>query len=244
MYSQAALALYPELLKFAEESASAGLEKLAARLAPSLGTRISRAVSGFLPGGAGRTTAREASAMAKNVGNRATATGVSASARAEAADALRAQRANDPRRIAALMGGGSSSAHATYGKLSPEAQQAVSHFRQQRISGKYSPAWGRGGEKVMVHTPMPGQGAKGAAPAAARAGGGLGPGTMALLGGGALAGGYGAYRLGRSQQEAEDKSKRNLAFGAGAAVGLAAPAVLRRAGSSLTNLGMYPYGGG
>lgn len=72
----------------------------------------------------------------------------------------------------------------------------------------------------------------------------LGLGTKAMLAGGVGASGLGAYALGQHNQAVENKTQRNLAFGAGAAAGLAAPHILRTVSGQLNNLAMSPYGGG
>lgn len=71
----------------------------------------------------------------------------------------------------------------------------------------------------------------------ALAAGGLGLGALGA-GGGAL-----AYGAGRSQGEADKRRTRNIAFGAGAATGLAAPQLVRGLGSvarGINRTGLYP----
>ncbi len=60
------------------------------------------------------------------------------------------------------------------------------------------------------------------------------------MAGGAGALGLGAYGLGKNVQEGQDKSKRNLAFGAGAATGLAIPGLLRGAANTAQNVALSP----
>ena len=57
------------------------------------------------------------------------------------------------------------------------------------------------------------------------------------LGAGGLATGAGAFALGRHQANAESDRKRNLAFGAGLAAGVAAPSLVRGASTMLNQSG-------
>lgn len=86
------------------------------------------------------------------------------------------------------------------------------------------------------HAPAPGT-------LAASRGGGMGAGAKALFAGGIGASGLGAYALGQHNQAQADKTQRNLAFGAGAATGLAAPHILKGISGQLSSLAMNPYGG-
>lgn len=75
----------------------------------------------------------------------------------------------------------------------------------------------------------------------------MGAGGKMLLGAGAVGAAGGAYGLGRHLQANKDKTNRNLAFGAGAAAGLAAPSVLRGISNTASNLAANPtslLGGG
>jgi hypothetical protein len=60
------------------------------------------------------------------------------------------------------------------------------------------------------------------------------------IGLGAAGLGAGAYGLGQHNQAQADKTTRNVAFGAGAAAGLAAPTVLRGIGNTASGLAMSP----
>lgn len=73
---------------------------------------------------------------------------------------------------------------------------------------------------------------------------GIGAGTLAAIG--IPAAGLGGYMLGRPDEAAQEQQRqrtRNIAFGAGAATGLAAPYVIRGIGSlanSIGGQGLYP----
>lgn len=251
MYSQAALELYPDLLAFAHERAKlagAVREKLAG---PFGAGGVRGALRGLFSGAARAESKKlEANAVSRvvNLGKKAVKPGtiMDPAARRAEASALIKGRAKDPARIARMM---------DTQRLSPAGiehlglqQSAETNRHGVKLFNKLDQA-GKAQAQAALTGREAGRGAsiaKAQQNAAAPGGPGMGFGTKAMIGLGLAGTGAGAYGIGQHLQKEKDKTTRNLAFGAGAAAGLAGPYLMRNAGSILGGVaqsGFNPFGG-
>lgn len=134
------------------------------------------------------------------------------------ADAEKAYLAEEAKRNAAGTGfGGELAANQAAGNFGPRGQQAVAGQQASQAANVNNAAHAN----QQVAAPSTGLNWK----------------HYAGLGGAALATGGGAFALGRHQANAESDRKRNLAFGAGLATGVAAPSLVRGASTMLNQSG-------